>query len=161
MKRLEWAQEDGFKDVVWTDETTVQLEAHRRFCSCKDGLKPRKPRPKHPVKVHVWAGISWRGRTEICVFSGIMNVYLEILSQTLVPFLLHVYPDGHRFMQEKNDPKHTSRKAQTFFNANWWTTPLESPDANPIENLWHELNVCNAQFSFHAYVVCVLYTHTT
>ena len=25
---------------------------------------------------------------------------------------------------------------------NWWKTPPESPDANPIENLWHELKVC-------------------
>ena len=38
--------------------------------------------------------------------------------------------------------KHTSRTARTFFeqeNINWWRTPPESPDANPIEKLWHEL----------------------
>lgn len=148
-KRLEWAERylhDGFEDVVWTDETTVQLETHRRFCCRKNGQKPRyKPRPKHPVKVHVWAGISWKGRTEICIFEGIMNaeMYTDILAQCLVPFIQRVYPAGHRFMQD-NDPKHTSRHAREFFakhNINWWRTPPESPDANPIENLWHELKV--------------------
>jgi len=41
-----------------------------------------------------------------------------------------------------NDPKHTSRAAQEFYaksGINWWRTPAESPDMNPIENLWHEL----------------------
>ena len=52
-----------------------------------------------------------------------------------------VYPDGHRFMQD-NDPKHTSNMGKDFLDNNnitWWKTPPESPDLNPIENLWHEL----------------------
>ena len=39
------------------------------------------------------------------------------------------------------DPKHTSRVAQQFYmdsDINWWKTPAESPDMNPIENLWRE-----------------------
>jgi len=38
---------------------------------------------------------------------------------------------------QDNDPKNTSRRAQAFFkeqNINWWCTPPESPDLNPIES---------------------------
>ena len=50
-------------------------------------------------------------------------------------------PMGHRYMQD-HDPKHTSRHVQKWIidnNINWWQTPAESPDMNPIENLWHEM----------------------
>ena len=65
-----------------------------------------KPRAKHPVKVHVWAGISQRGATGIVIFDGILNKekYTEILGDGLLPFIRDTYPDGHRFMQD-NDPK--------------------------------------------------------
>ena len=68
-------------------------------------------------------------------------MYVDILRTTLKPFIHEVYPDSHRLMQD-NDPKHTSRLAKAFFsdnNINWWKTPPESPDCNPIENLWHEM----------------------
>lgn len=100
-------------------------------------------RAKHPVKVHVWAGISKAGPTEICIFDGTMEatLYTDILEKTLIPFIRNVLPNSHRFMQD-NDPKHTSKHAQNFLEANdinWWRTPAESPDLNPIENMWHEL----------------------
>ena len=68
------------------------------------------------------------------------NLYIQILSSTLLPFIADKYPGGHRFMQD-NDPKHTSRHAAGFMannDVNWWKTPPESPDCNPIECLWHE-----------------------
>ena len=49
--RLEWAKEyieeckDGFLDVIWSDEATIQLETHKRFCCRKKGCRPKnKPR---------------------------------------------------------------------------------------------------------------------
>ena len=36
----------------------------------------------------------------------------------------------------------TSKCAVNLFDdngVNWWRSPPESPDANPIENMWHEL----------------------
>ena len=85
-KRLDWArlyldesQSNGFQDVLYTDESSIMLESHKRFCCRKTG-QPAKPkpqlvycfviftctctyyfstiRPKHPTKVHIWAGIS-------------------------------------------------------------------------------------------------------
>ncbi len=71
---------------------------------------------------------------------GNAEFYTRILDNCLSPFIDQAY---HRFMQD-NDPKHTSRTAQQYFqdrDINWWRTPPESPDANPIEKLWHELKV--------------------
>ena len=52
VKRLEWAREylqasqsDGFTDVVWTDESSVQLETHRRHSCRRKGKQPR-PKPR-------------------------------------------------------------------------------------------------------------------
>ena len=146
-KRLKFATENNgmtLLDTIYTDETTVQIETHRRTCSYKRGCKPRyKPKPKHPVKVPVWAGISHRGRTGLCIFEGKMNapLFVSILRSTLLPFIKDIYPDGHRFIQD-NDPKQCSKLAQKFYKEEgviWWPTLPESPDMNPIENLWHEL----------------------
>ena len=91
----------------------------------------------------MWAGISSRGRTGICIFEGVMKseLFIDILDQTLLPFVNTVYPDGHKLMQD-NDPKHCSNITKAWLedkSINWWRTPAESPDLNPIENLWHEL----------------------
>ena len=148
IKRLEYARHvldsgNTFHNVSFSDECSIFLQQYRRTCYRKnDKPMKRKPKPKHPLKVHVWAGISRHGATEICIFDGIMDadLFCNILESTLVPFIQEKLPD-YRFMQD-NDPKHTSRRAQAFFeekNINWWQTPPESPDLNPIEDLWHEL----------------------
>ena len=69
-------------------------------------------------------------------------LYVSILEEFLLPFLIEKFPDGqYRFMQD-NDPKHTSRVAKDFYaqkSINWWKTPASSADFNPIERVWREL----------------------
>jgi len=68
------------------------------------------------------------------------DLFCNILKTTLVPFIRERLP-VHWFMQDK-DLKHMSRQAHTFFeeqNTNWWHTPPESPDLNPIKDSWHKL----------------------
>ena len=81
------------------------------------------------------------GTTQIVIFDGMMdaNGFIKVLKAGLLPFIREKLPKGHRLMMD-NDPKHTSRLARTFMEGvNWWKTPPESPDCNPIENVCHEL----------------------
>ena len=95
---------------------------------------------------HVWAGISKKGATAVCIFEGIMAapLYCKILERTLLPFIRQKFPPPctHRYIQD-NDPKHTSRPAQNFYSQsginNGGALQQNHLFLNPIENLWHEL----------------------
>ena len=76
-----------FDNVIFSDECSISLQQYRHTCYRK--IDERKPKPKHPVKVHIWGGISRHGATKICIFDGIMDAVLfcNILETTLVPFV--------------------------------------------------------------------------
>ena len=142
-KRVQWCErmletKEQFKDVIFSDECSVQLDNHGNLCFRKR-KEPRKlkPRAKHPVKVHIWGGISYRGATQIVILTGVMTAIrcCTIVEASLIPFIKNVFLKSHRFQQD-NDPKHCSRYTQSFFDNKsiaWWRTPPESPDLSPIE----------------------------
>ena len=104
-------------DVIWTDESSIQLGSHLKITYQKKGHPVHLAgRPKHPPKIHVWGGISSRSANPIVMFTGtfIATRYTRILDAALVLFIQQRYPNGHRFQQD-NNPKHKIRWAQAYF----------------------------------------------
>lgn len=65
---------DSFDDVIFSDESSIQLHNNKTTSYRPiDSQNPSMPKPKHPLKLHVWAGISRRGATMITIFEDIME----------------------------------------------------------------------------------------
>ena len=74
---------DNFDNILWTDKSSVQLIRHCTTMWVEVGKEwVIKPKPKHPGKVHVWAGILMHGA---CVMKTIGSC--KIMIQNIRPGL--------------------------------------------------------------------------
>ena len=144
LKRIEWALRNKNKHwchAVFSDEASFWLHAGKVRMWTKGNQKWVIPTVKHSSKVHIWAAFSSMGTFPLCIFSHNLDAafYVKILEWHLVENA-KVYHDKKWFLIQDNDPKHTSKRAKKWISDNipnnvldW---PSQSPDLNPIENLF-------------------------
>ena len=138
--RINWAKnhmETNWKQIIFTDETSIQLYKNSRGRWMFEYEKNYVNIFKHPLKRHVWGSISYNGIEKIYIFSDNMTkeTYLYILNSVVKKDI----KKSKFIYQDDNDPKHLANIVKEWFVKNniphldW---PPSSADLNPIENVW-------------------------
>jgi transposase len=149
--------------ILFTDESYVELyprpnKQNTRIRTTYSHLRERAGIPKQSLKILVAGGLCTRGLTSLHVASPNVTITGDYYRQNVLPVYsnsvnranslesdgqqqLFTNPSDVTFMQD-GAPAHTARatldlihqRYQTTWSKNVW--PGNSPDLNPIENLW-------------------------
>ncbi|KAK4521097.1 uncharacterized protein ATC70_013041 [Mucor velutinosus] len=158
-KRLAWCKQhkdwtvDDWKRVIWTDETKINRfnSDGRQWAWIRSGEQLQNHHVKLTVKhgggsIMFWSAITYAGVGWMCKINGNMDkaLYKETLQDELeqtIAFSVEKlgFSREQVIFQQDNDPKHTSNLVKEYLQKQPYQVmewPPQSPDLNPIENMW-------------------------
>uniref|UniRef100_A0A9J8B307 Tc1-like transposase DDE domain-containing protein n=1 Tax=Cyprinus carpio carpio TaxID=630221 RepID=A0A9J8B307_CYPCA len=152
-RRLTWTKEK--KNWTVAQWSKVLFSDESKFCISFGNQGPRvwrkggeahspsclKSSVKFPESVMIWGAMSSAGVGPLCFLKTKVTapIYQEILEHFMLSSADQLFEDADFIFQQDLAPAHTAKSTKSWLNdhvvgvLDW---PANSPDLNPIENLW-------------------------